>query len=140
MLLFTTTPASAMKPMPDMTMTKVWPVSSMPSSAPIIAMTTQVSTRNTRGELVELRQQHDEDQEDRRAEGIDQEGAGLGAVLVGAGELPVDAGLGHVADDLAHRRLHLGDLEAAGHVGLDGDGALGVDAVQDADRRFRACG
>ena len=47
MLLFTTTPASAMTPMPDMTMTKVCPVSSMPSSAPIVAMTTQDSTSST---------------------------------------------------------------------------------------------
>ena len=47
MLLFTTTPASAITPMPDMTMTKAWPVSIMPSNAPIVAMTTQDSTRNT---------------------------------------------------------------------------------------------
>ena len=137
MLLFTTTPASAMKPMPDMTMTKAWPVSSMPSSAPIDRHDHAGQHQEHAGELVELRQQHDEDQEDRRAEGIDQEGARLGAVLVGAGQLPVDARLGHVADDLADRGLHLGDLEAGGDVGLDGDRALAVDAVEDADRRLR---
>lgn len=47
MLLLTTTPASAMTPMPDITITKAWPVSIMPSSAPIVAMTTQESTSRT---------------------------------------------------------------------------------------------
>ena len=112
MLLFTTTPASAMKPMPDMTMTKVCPVSSMPSKRADRRHDDAGQHQQHAGELVELRQQHDEDQEDRRAEGIDQEGARLGAVLVGAGELPVDARLGHVADDLADLGLHRGDLDS----------------------------
>ena len=40
MLLFTTMPASAMTPMPDMMMPKGWPMTSRPMSTPTVDMMT----------------------------------------------------------------------------------------------------
>ena len=84
----------------------------------MVDSTTAVSTSTDRGEAVELRQQDREDQEDRGAEGLDQEGAGLLALLVLALQLEGDAvaeiGLGELRRDLL---LHLGALHAVGDVG-----------------------
>ena len=57
----------------------------------MVDSTTARQHQADRGQLVELRQQDREDQEDRGAEGLDQEGAGLGALLVLALELEGDA-------------------------------------------------
>ena len=46
MLLSTTTPASAMTPMPDMTTPNGWPAMSRPSSTPMVDMITDESTTN----------------------------------------------------------------------------------------------
>ena len=46
-----------------------------------------------RGEVVELRQKDDEDQEDRRAEGLGEEGPRLGLFLILARQFPADADL-----------------------------------------------
>ncbi len=52
MLLFTTTPASAMTPMPVMTTPKGWPMIIRPRNTPIVDMTTADSTRPTEMNLL----------------------------------------------------------------------------------------
>ena len=102
MLLFTTTPASAMTPMPDMTMPKAWPVSSRPRNTPIVAMTTQDSTSQTLVNLLNCASSTRKIRKIAAPKALLEEGAGLRAVLVRAGELPADAAAEvHLADRLA---------------------------------------
>jgi hypothetical protein len=84
-------------------MTKAWPVSMYAEQRADDRHDDAGKHQEHAGEFVELRQQHDEDQEHRRAKGIHQERGGLRAVLVRAGEFPVDAGPAGtmLADDLA---------------------------------------
>src|SRR5690606_21202470 len=72
-----------------------------------------------------------------RAERLRQEGAGLVALLAGAGHLPGSVAEIHLADRLRDLALDFGDLHAGGDVRLDHDRALAVDPVERADAWLR---
>ena len=89
------------------------------------------------GELVELCQQDDEDQEDSRPEGAAQEGACLVTLFARSGQPPTRTAKIQLRQCLSHLRLDRGCLEAARNVGRDHDCAFAIDTIEGSHARLR---